>query len=71
MEKFDIVEQCTQKCQEVATQVRSKPFQCDVRTLSILEVSTQKSFCLLSDKDREPYEDNMCLFFASTTLLHI
>ena len=82
-EKFDIVEQCTQQIQK--TKWRFKLIT-DVTSLaallknitvgcsdSVFPESLLKNHsvnCLLSDKDKQPYKDHLCLLRKSTMYLH-
>ena len=75
-EIFDIVEQCTQERQntnwsfKLITNVTIsvpllKTYQCEVQTLFYVSfTTTYASELSLTNKDKEPYKDHLCLFSA-------
>ena len=77
MEKYDIVEQCTQERQntnrrfELITSVtifpallKNIPLGCPDSVLPELLLKKHSVICLLSNKDKEPYKDHLGLFRA-------
>ena len=82
-EKFDILEQCTQERQNTkwrfklitnvtifAALLQNSPMGCPD---SVLHEPLLKNFsvnCLLSNKDEQPFKDDLCLFCALTMFLH-
>ena len=77
MEKFDIVEQCTQERQNTkrrfklitnvtifAALLKNIPMGCPDSVLPELLLRYTQVNCLLSNKDKEPYKDHLCLFRA-------
>ena len=83
VEKFDIVEQCTQERLNIkwrfklitnvtifAALLKNIPMECPDSVLpELLPRQTQVNF-LLSNKDKQPYKDHLCLFRALTLYLH-
>ena len=83
VEKFDIVEQCTQKRQntkwrfKLITNVtifgallKNIPMGCPDSVLPEPLLKNHSVNYLLSDKDKQPYKDHLCLFRALTMYLH-
>ena len=83
VEKFDIVEQCTQERQNTkwGSQVDDKshyfccvtkkyPMGCSNSVLPEPLLKNHSVNCLLSDKNKQPYKDQLCLFRALTMYLH-
>ena len=77
VEKYDIVEQCTQERQNtkwrfnLITKVtifiallKNIPMGCPDTVLSKPLLRNTQVNCLLSNKDKEPYKDHLCLFNA-------
>ena len=77
VEKFDIVEQCTQKRQNpkwrfklitnvivFAALLKNIPMGCPNSVLPESLLKNQSVNCLLSNKAKEPYKDHLCLFRA-------
>ena len=77
VEKFDIVEQCTQKRQNTkwrlnlftnltnfAALLKNIPMGCPDSVLPERLLRHTQVNCLLSNKDKEPYKDHLCLFRA-------
>ena len=77
MEKFDIVEQCTQERQNTkwrfklitnvtffAALPKNIPMGCPDSVLPEPLLKNHSVNCLLSYKDKEPYKDHLCLFGA-------
>ena len=77
MEKIDIVEQCTQKRQNTkwrfklitnvtifAALLKNIPMGCSDSVLREPLMKNHSVNCLLSNKDKEPYKDHLCLFRA-------
>ena len=75
VEKFDIVEQCTQERQNTkwrfklitnvtifAALLKNIPMGCPDSVLPEPLLRHTQLNCLLSNKDKEPYKDHMCLF---------
>ena len=73
VEKLDIVEQCTQECQNAkwrfklitnktifAALLKNIPMSCPDSLVP--ELKNHSVNCLLSNKDKEPYKDHLCLF---------
>ena len=76
-EKFDIVEQCTQERQNTkrrfnlitnvtifAALLKSIPMGCPDSVLPEPLLRDTQVNCLLSNKNKEPYKDHLCLFRA-------
>ena len=83
VEKFDIVEQCTQERQNTkwrfklitnvtifAALLKNIPMGCPDSVLPEPLLRHTQVNCLLSDKDKQPYKDHLCLFCALTMYLH-
>ena len=83
VEKFDIVEQCTQERQNTkwrfklitnvtifAALLKNIPMGCPDSVLPEPLLKNHSVNCLLSDKDKQPYKDHLCLFRALTMCLH-
>ena len=83
VEKFDIVEQCTQERQNTkwrfklitnvtifAALLKNIPMGCPDSVLPEPLLRHTQVNCLLSDKDKQPYKDHLCLFRALTMYLH-
>ena len=83
VEKFDIVEQCTQERQNTkwrfklitnvtifAALLKNIPMGCPDSVLPEPLLKNTSVNCLLSDKDKQPYKDHLCLFRALTMYLH-
>ena len=81
VEKFDIVEQCTEERQNTkwrfklitnvtifAALLKKIPMGCPDSVLPEPLLRHTQVYCLLSDKDKQPYKDHLCLFRALTTL---
>ena len=77
VEKFDIVEQCTQERQNkkwrfklitnvtiFAALLKNIPMGCSDSVLPQPLLRHTQVNCLLSNKDKEPYKDHLCLFRA-------
>ena len=77
MEKFDIVEQCTQERQNTKWQLKlttnvtifaallkNIPMACPDSFLPEPVLRHTQVNCLLSNKDKEPYKDHLCIFRA-------
>ena len=77
VEKFDIVEQCTQERQNTkwrfklitnvtifAALLKNIPMGCPDSVLPEPLLKNHSVNCLLSNKDKEPYKDHLCLFRA-------
>ena len=77
LEKFDIVEQCTQERQNTkwrfklitnvtifAALLKNIPMGCPDSVLPEPLLKNHSVNCLLSNKDKEPYKDHLCLFRA-------
>ena len=77
VEKFDIVEQCTQERQNTkwrfklitnvtifAALLKNIPMGCPDSVLPEPLLKNHSVNCLLSNKDEEPYKDQLCLFHA-------
>ena len=77
VENFDIVEQCTQKCQNkkwsfklIANVIifdallKNIPMGCPDSVLPEPLLRHMQVNCLLSNKDKEPYKGHLCLFCA-------
>ena len=77
VEKFDIVEQCTQERQNTkwlfklianvtffAALLKNIPMGCPDAVLPEPLLKNHYVNCLLSNKDKEPYKDHLCLFRA-------
>ena len=82
VEKFDIVEQCTQERQNTkwrfklitnatifAALLKNIPMGCPDSVLPEPLLRHTQVNCLLSDKDKQPYKDHPCLFRALTMCL--
>ena len=83
VEKVDIVEQCTQERQNTkwrfklitnvtifAALLKNIPMGCLNSVLPEPLLRHTQVNCLLSDKDKQPYKDHLCLFRALTMYLH-
>ena len=83
VEKFDIVEQCTQERQNTkwrfklitnvtifASLLKDIPMGCPDSVLPEPLLRHTQVNRLLSDKDKQPYKDHLCLFRALTMYLH-
>ena len=83
LKKFDIVEQCTQERQytkwrfKLITNVtiftaslKNFPMGCPDSVLPEPLLRHTQVNCLLSDKDKQPMKDHLCLFRALTMCLH-
>ena len=83
VEKFDIVEKCTQERQNTkwrfklitnvtifAAILKNIPMGCPDSVLPEPLLRHTQVNCLLSDKDKQPYKDHLCLFRALTMYLH-
>ena len=84
VEKFDIVEQCTQARQNTKVEVqvdhkcyyfcctteKNIPMGCPDSVLPEPLLKNHSVNCLLSDKNKQPYKDHLCLFRALTMYLH-
>ena len=83
VEKFDIVEQCTQERQNtkwmfklitnvtiIAALLKNIPMGCPDTVLPEPLLKNHSEKCILSDKDKQPYKDHLCLFRALTMYLH-
>ena len=83
VEKFDIVEKCTQERQNTnwrfklitkvtifAALLRNIPIICPDSVLPEPLLRHTQVNCLLSDQDKQPYKDHLCLFRALTMYLH-
>ena len=83
VEKFDIVEQCTQERQNTkwrfnlitnitnfAALLKNIPVGCPDSVLLEPLLRHKQVNCLLSDKDKQPYKNHLCLFRALTMYLH-
>ena len=83
VEKFDIVEQCTQEHQNTkwrfklitnvtifAALLRNIPMVCPDSVLPELLLRHTIVNCLLSDKNKQPFKDHLCLFRAFTMYFH-
>ena len=81
--KFDIVEQCIQERQNTkwrlklitnvtifAALLKNIPMGCPDSVLPEPLLRHKQVNCLLSDKDKQPYKDHLCLFRALTMYLH-
>ena len=77
VEKFDTVEQCTQERHNTkwrftlitnvtifAALLKNIPMGCPDSVLPELLLKNHSVNCLLSNKDKEPYKDHLCLFRA-------
>ena len=83
VEKFDIVEQCTQERQNTkwrfklitnvtifAALLKNIPMGCPDSVLPEPLLRHTQVNCLLSNKDKQPYKDHLCIFRALTMYLH-
>ena len=83
VEKFDIVEQCTQERQNTkwrfklitkvtifAALLKNVPMGCPDSVLPEPLLKNHSVNCLLSDKDKQPNRDHLCLFRALIMYLH-
>ena len=83
VEKFDIVEQCIQerlntkwrfklitKVTIFAALLKNIPMGCPDSVLPEPLLRHKQVNCLLSDKDKQPYKDHLCLFRALTLYSH-
>ena len=83
VEKIDIVEQCTQERQNIkwrfklitnvtifAALLKNIPMGCPDSVLPEPLLRHKQVNCILSDKDKQPYNDHFCLFRALRMYLH-
>ena len=83
VQMFDIVEQCTQESQNTnwrfklitnvtifAALLKKHPNGCPDSVLPEPLLKNHSVNCLLSDKDKQPYKDHLCLFRALIMYLH-
>ena len=83
LEKFDILEQCTQERQNTkwrfklitnvtifAALLKNNPIGCPNSVLPEPLLKNHSVNFLMSDKDEQPYKDHLCLFCALTIYLH-